>query len=162
MTIDKKDQNLPTKIFYRKVTVRWKEGHIRDSIKSSTHQEDDSQRGKIIISHKFSRRGESSEPHVRLPSLGVCHQEEESSEHSACKARGLDCELSGTGETETPLLEGAHKGSCTARPGNCGGFRGGWDKATCWSWSVSWAGGGWLWLRVGTRTLVTEIPRNTH
>ena len=110
MTIDQKTRTYQQRYStpeYKKVTVRWKEGHIRDSIKSSTHQVDDSQRGKIIISHKFSRRGESSEPHVRLPSLGVCHQEEESSEHSAFKARGLDCELC------------RHGGNRNSTPGGC-------------------------------------------
>ena len=31
---------------------------------------------KKVIVQKFSHRNESSEPHVRLPSLGVLHQED--------------------------------------------------------------------------------------
>ena len=48
MTIDKKDQN-PPKIFYTQIQGSHNEmegGHIRDSIKSCTHQVDDSQGGK--------------------------------------------------------------------------------------------------------------------
>ena len=41
---------------------------------------------KIIIPQKFSHRSESSEPHVRLPSLGVWQQEEELPETLALKA----------------------------------------------------------------------------
>ena len=64
---------------------------------------------KIIISQRFCHRSESSELHVRLPSLGVWHQEEEPPEHLALKARGLDLKnATGLGETETPLLKGTH------------------------------------------------------
>ena len=36
---------------------------------------------KTIISQSFFHRSESSEPHIRIPSLGVWHQEEELPEH---------------------------------------------------------------------------------
>ena len=39
----------------------------------------------IIIPQKFSLRSESSEPHVRLPSLGVWQWEEETPENLALK-----------------------------------------------------------------------------
>ena len=34
-------------------------------------------------------------------------------------------------------------------------------KLTCRSWRVSWGSRGQLWLTVGARTLVTEVPGNT-
>ena len=43
---------------------------------------------KIIISQRLSHRHESSEPHIRLPSLGVWHQEEKPPEHLAVKDSG--------------------------------------------------------------------------
>lgn len=43
---------------------------------------------RITILQKFSYRSESSEPRVRLPSLGVWHQEEETPECLALKASG--------------------------------------------------------------------------
>ena len=43
--------------------------------------------GKIIV-QRFSHRSESSEPHVRLPSPGVSHQEDEPPDHLALKASG--------------------------------------------------------------------------
>ena len=43
---------------------------------------------RTIISQKFSHRSESSELHVRLPSLGVWHWEEDCPEHLALKASG--------------------------------------------------------------------------
>ena len=71
---------------------------------------------KIIISQRFSHRSESSEPHVRLPSLGVWHQEEEPLVHLATSV-GLECRSStGLGETETTLLEGTHKVSHALGP----------------------------------------------
>ena len=67
---------------------------------------------RIIILQKFSHRSESSEPHARLPCIGFWHQEEEPSEHLALKASMLDYRSStGLEETETPLVNGAHR-SC--------------------------------------------------
>ena len=65
----------------------------------------------------FTHRSESSEPHVRFPSLGVWHQEEEPPEHLALKTSGLVFRRStGWRETETPLFEGTHKVSCALGP----------------------------------------------
>ena len=68
-------------------------------IKSHTRQVGDSPNQKIIITtQKFSRRSESSEPHIRIPSLGVWHQEEEPLEHLALKAsRACSQEIYRTG-----------------------------------------------------------------
>ena len=72
---------------------------------------------KIIISQRFSDRSESSESHIRLPSQGVFHWEEEPPEHLALKAKGLDRRNSTRlGETERPPLGGTRKVSCTPGP----------------------------------------------
>ena len=58
----------------------------------------------IIISQRFSQRSESSEPHVRLPSLGVWQREKEPPEHLALKASGVwSQEFHRTGETNSTL-----------------------------------------------------------
>lgn len=43
----------------------------------------------IYIAEVLSLGTESSEPYIRLPSLGVLHQEEELPEHLAFKASGV-------------------------------------------------------------------------
>lgn len=48
-----------------------------------------SQMGGLSQFQRFSPRIEGSESHVRLPSAGVLHQENEPPEHLALKARGL-------------------------------------------------------------------------
>ena len=59
------------------------------------------------MSQTFSRKSESPEPYIRLSSLRVWYQEEE-------PPVGLEFRSStGLGETETPLLEDAHKVSHT-------------------------------------------------
>ena len=56
-------------------------------------------------------------------------------------------------------------------PAQSSDFIGPWARPNCGSWSVSWEGGGWLWLTVGARTLVAEAkgiligmssPRGCH
>ena len=66
---------------------------------------------KIIILQRFSHRSESSEPHLRVPSLGVWKWEEEPPEHLALKASGA-WNSTGLGETNS-TLGGTHKVSCT-------------------------------------------------
>ena len=56
--------------------------------KSHAHWVGNSQTGKKIISQRITQRSESSEPHVRLPSLRVLHWEEEPPEHLAFKDSG--------------------------------------------------------------------------
>ena len=66
---------------------------------------------------KSTHWSEGSEPHVRLPNLGVWQQEGEFPENQTLKLVGFDCRtLTGLGETETPLLEGTHKVVCTSGP----------------------------------------------
>lgn len=60
--------------------------------------------------------GESSEPHVRLPSVRSAIKKKGPSEHSAFKARGLEF-TSANGGNRNSTLEGTHNVSCTAGPG---------------------------------------------
>ena len=56
---------------------------------------------------------EISEHPVRLPTLGVWHEKEETPKRLVLKATGAWVqELCRTGETKTPFLEGTHKLSC--------------------------------------------------
>ena len=66
--------------------------------------------GKVSVSQRLTYRSESSEPHIKHQHVGICHWEKEPWEHLALKA-GEVCaqELHGTGEAETPFLEGAHR-----------------------------------------------------
>ena len=77
---------------------------------------------KIITLQRSSHRSESSEPHIRLPSLEVCHQEEEPPEHLALNAsRAAVQELQRIWEnTETTLRE-CTQVSC-AHPGKTSDF----------------------------------------
>ena len=54
---------------------------------------------KIILSQSFFHRRESSEPHIRLPSLGVWHWEKEPPEHLGLKSSRAWMQI------DTPLLE---------------------------------------------------------
>ena len=103
---------------------------------------------KIIISQRFSHRSESSELHVRLPSLGVWNQEEESPDHLALKASKAwfqDFHRSGINRNST--LGGCTQGlMCTRNQGKGSDFKGARVRHTCWSWRVSWESKGWLWL----------------
>lgn len=59
---------------------------------------------------RFFLRREGPEPHMRLPSLKVLHQEDESLEHLALKAIGAYFRRSrGVWEIDIPLLKGTHK-----------------------------------------------------
>ena len=71
----------------------------------------------------------------------------------------------GLGETETPVLESAHKVSCALGPrGKSSDLTRAWAKPICWYWRVSywWGEGGRLWLTVGTKTLVAVVLGSTH
>ena len=49
---------------------------------------------------------ESSEPHIKLPHVGIWHWEKEPPEHLALKASGACAqELHGTGENRDPILK---------------------------------------------------------
>ena len=62
---------------------------------------------KVTGSQKLTYKSESSEPHIKLPCLGIWHWEKEPLAHLAMKARGLVHGSSmGLGEMETPFLKG--------------------------------------------------------
>ena len=89
---------------------------------------------RIIIFQKFSHRNESSEPHIRLLSLGVWHQEKDPPEHLALKGRGTWLqELHRTGGNRDSTL-----GRCiqtfmhTKTQGKSSDFIGVWARPTCW------------------------------
>ena len=69
----------------------------------------------------------------------------------------------GLGETETPLLEGAHKFSGTLRPTAKAltAYKPGPDLPAGLGESPGEAGG-LLWLTVGTKTLAAEVLGNNH
>ena len=90
----------------------------------------------------FFHRNESSELHVRTPSLGVQHWEEEPPEHLALKVSGAWLqELHRTGGNKDFSLKGHTQNYMCTRPKTI---------PTCWSWRVSGQGGGWLCLTLGT------------
>ena len=65
---------------------------------------------KVTGSQRLAYRSESSEPHIKLPRVGIWHWEKEPPEHLALKASGACMqELHGTGEAETPFLKGTHR-----------------------------------------------------
>ena len=65
---------------------------------------------KVTVSQRLTYRSESSEPHIKLPCLGIWHWEKEPLEHLALKARGLVHRSStGLGEMDTSFLKGTHR-----------------------------------------------------
>ena len=91
-----------------------------------------------IIILQFSHMSESSEPHVRLPSLGVWHWEEENPEHLALKASGSwSQELHRTGGNRDSTLGGCTQSLMhTMTQDKSSDFIGAWARSTCWSWRV--------------------------
>ena len=62
---------------------------------------------KVTGSQRLTYKSKSSEPHIKLPCLGIWHWEKEPLEHLALKARGLVYRSStGLGKMETPFLKG--------------------------------------------------------
>ena len=97
---------------------------------------------KIIILQRISHKNESSDSLIRLPSLGVWHQEEEPPQHFALKASQLECRSTTRLEaTETPLLRCTQVFLCT-RSQQSSHLIGDGARDTCGSWRVSWGGEG--------------------
>ena len=69
--------------------MRWKEGHNHNKIKSHNCWVGDSRTGEHLIPQKSTHWSEGSEPHVRLPNLGVQQREEEFPEDQTLKASGI-------------------------------------------------------------------------
>ena len=88
---------------------------------------------RIIISQNFSCRSESSEPHARLPSLGVSHWEEAPLEHLPLKACGAWLqELHRTGGNRHSTLRGCIQGpTLTRSQGKSRESIGTWARPTC-------------------------------
>lgn len=89
-TIDKKDWKLPKEIFYfqrqRKIHNEMVEGERLQYNQIPYQAGGQHTNWKIIILRRFSHRSESSQRHVRIPSMGVWHREEELPEQLALKA----------------------------------------------------------------------------
>ena len=118
---------------------------------------------KIILSQTFSHRNEVSEPHVRLPSLGVWLQGEELPEHMALNSvRAWVQELHRTGGTKTPRVEGTHKVSYTLGHRVKQWLHWSLDQTYLWISEGFLESVGWLWLTVGVWTLVVELLGNIH
>ena len=122
-TMDKKDWNLPKKIFYIQRQRRSHSETVGGAFllcNRIPHPPGGQPTNwKIIISQRFSHRSETSEPHVRLSSLGGSHQKEEPPEHLALKAgRAWAQELHRTGGNRESALGGYTQGfTCTGTQG---------------------------------------------
>ena len=68
--------------------MRWQEGCNHNKIKSRNCWVGDSQTGEHLY-HKSTHWSEGSEPHVRLPNLGVRKWEEEFLENHTLKAHRI-------------------------------------------------------------------------
>ena len=65
---------------------------------------------KLTGSKRLTYRSESSEPHIKLPRVGIWHWEKEPLKHLALKASGACVqELHETGENGDPFLKGTHR-----------------------------------------------------
>ena len=120
---------------------------------------------RIIILQTFSHRSESSEPHIRPPpQTGIQHQEEEPPEHLALKAsRARFQELHKIGGNRDLTLEGHTQNlMCAGTKSKSSNLIGAWARPTCWSQMVSWGGGEWLLLTLGTQTLVSNTSERIH
>ena len=110
----------------------------------------------------FSHRSESSEPHIRLPSLRIWHWDEQPPEHLALKASGcLVQEFHRTGGNRLHSWRAHTRFHIHWDPAQSSDSTGAWAKPTGRSWRVFWGDEGQLWLTVGARTLVAEAPGNT-
>ena len=114
---------------------------------------------RTLIPQKSTHWSEGSEPHVRLPNLGVRQQEEEFLENQTLKpSRNWWQDFDRTVGNRDPTLGDTHKAVCTSGPrGRSSDPRGDWTRRTCWCWRVSYRGGMWLWLTVGMGTLAAEV-----
>ena len=60
----------------------------------------------VTVSQRLTYRSESSEPHIKLPCVGIWHWEKEPLEHLPLKATGTCTqELHGTGGNGDPILK---------------------------------------------------------
>ena len=120
---------------------------------------------KIIITQKFSHRNKSSEPHARVPSLGVLQQEEEPPENLALKAgRVWLQEFYRTGWNRNSTLEGCIQGLMHTRTQG----KKQWPHKRLGKTYLlvlenllqRW--GEWLWLTARTKILAVAALVSTH
>ena len=81
--LDSTKKGYPASKDKEEFSVRLQEGHSHNKLKLHIHKVDGSKGGK-----QFKHRSESSEPHIRLPTLdpGVQQRKEESPENLTMKA----------------------------------------------------------------------------
>ena len=168
-TIDKKQkpQNLPKKILYMQIQRR-SHNEILGGALLWCNQIPYPPGGwptnqKIIILQEFSHRSESSEPHIRLPSLGIWYLGE-----GAPRAFGFEDQQGLSAEAPQ---DWGKQGLCSWRvhevhvhwdPGQSSNFIGVWADLTVRLGGSPRKVGRQLWLTVGAATLVPEAPWNVH
>ena len=91
----------------------------------------------VTVSQRLTYRSESSEPHIKLPLVGIWHWKEEPLEHLALKASGTRVQEL-LGEMETPFLTGTTDFHVHWVPGQSKGSIGIHVGSDCNSWRISW------------------------
>ena len=147
--------------------MRQQEGRIHDAIKSYTHQMSNQPHHwmrKIIISQSFFHRKESSEPHIRLPSLWGLE-----SGGWAPRVSGFEGQQGLTAGTPQDWgKEKLHPWRVHTRshaqwdPGKKQWLHRTLVQTYLLVLMVSWWGTVQLWLTVRTKTLVADILGSTH
>ena len=101
----KKKKGTPCPKTKKKPQWDGRRGCHHSEVKSHTRQVGDLQT-RTIIPKKFSHSCKGSEPHIRLPSLGIQQKDWEFPRNLALRARGIWLQAF---QTETPVLEGTYK-----------------------------------------------------
>ena len=97
----------------------------------------------------ISARNEGSEPHIRLPSLGVLHQEDKPPEHLALKANRAYFQ-----ETQRAMGKGHTQNlTCFGTQGRSSNLKEAWVRLTCGSQRASGRGRRQLKFILGTQML---------
>ena len=118
---------------------------------------------RTITPQKSTHWSEGSEPHVRLPNLGVQHWEEEFTENQTWKASGIWLQdFNRTGGNRDSTLGGCTQSSSASGPSG----KEQWSHRRLNQTYLLVLEGllqrrGWLWLTVGTRTLAGEVLGST-
>lgn len=89
------------------------------------------QKQRISQPQRAPLRAKGSEPHIRLPSLGVLHQEEEPPAWVVLKASRPYFQENPLGSgKQTPLFKGTHKISRSGTQGRSSHVKGAWARPT--------------------------------
>ena len=98
---------------------------------------------RISVFPRFFHRSGGSESHVRLPSLGSSTRKMRHQNIWLWRSSGLNCRSpTGLGRAETLLLKGTYEISHAGTKSKSSNLIRTWTRPTCWSWRVSWRGGG--------------------